>query len=97
MQVRTSNSGRSTGSANRTPLVATTGSQIGMHVSGSKAVKAVVVYQGPLSAPIKQGDIVGDLVITAPGVPEIKIPVAAGASVKKLGLFGRAMVGLKGE
>ena len=85
------------GEQKKVPLVATVGSQIGMHVSGSKAVKAVVVYKGPLSAPVKQGDIVGDLVITAPGVPEIKIPVAAGASVKKLGLFGRAMVGLKGE
>jgi D-alanyl-D-alanine carboxypeptidase (penicillin-binding protein 5/6) len=85
------------GEQKKVPLVATAGSQIGMHVSGSKGVKSVVIYKGPLSAPIKQGDIVGDLLITAPGVPDIKIPVAAGASVKKLGFFGRAMVGLKGE
>jgi D-alanyl-D-alanine carboxypeptidase (penicillin-binding protein 5/6) len=85
------------GEQKQVPLVTTAGSQIGMHVSGAKGVKSVVVYKGPLSAPIKQGDIVGDLLITAPGVPDIKIPVAAGASVKKLGLFGRAMVGLKGE
>ena len=85
------------GEQKQVPLVATTGSQIGMHVTGAKGVKAVVVYKGPLSAPIKQGDIVGDLLISAPGVPDIKIPVAAGASVKKLGLIGRAMVGLRGE
>jgi hypothetical protein len=46
---------------------------------------------------VKEGDIVGELQITAPGTPDIKIPVAAGASVKKLGLIGRAMVGLRGE
>ena len=46
---------------------------------------------------VKEGDIVGNLVITVPGMSKnVEIPVAAGASVEKLGLFGRAMLGLRG-
>ena len=40
---------------------------------------------------------VGELVISAPGTPDKKIPVAAGKSVNQLGLFGKAMLGLRGE
>jgi D-alanyl-D-alanine carboxypeptidase (penicillin-binding protein 5/6) len=78
-------------------LVTAEAAAIGLHVSALKQVKSVVVYKGPLRAPVRQGDVVGELVISAPGVPDIKVPVTAGASVKKLGLFGRAMAGLKGE
>lgn len=79
------------------PLVTADAAAIGLHVSALKQVKSVVVYKGPLHAPVKQGDVVGELIISAPGAQDIKVPVQAGASVKKLGLFGRAMAGLKGE
>jgi len=79
------------------PLVASQDVSVGLHVSALKQIKSTVVYKGPLLAPVKEGDIVGELLITAPGTGEIKIPVAAGASVNKLGLIGRALVGLKGE
>lgn len=79
------------------PLVATQDVSVGLHVSAQKQIKSTVVYNGPLSAPVKEGDIVGELLVTAPGAGEIKIPVAVGASVNKLGLIGRALVGLKGE
>jgi serine-type D-Ala-D-Ala carboxypeptidase (penicillin-binding protein 5/6) len=85
------------GSKEKVPLVSTQEAMIGVHVNALKGVKAEVVYKGPLLAPVKEGDIVGDLVITVPGSKDIKIPVAAGASVQKLGLFGRAMAGLRGE
>jgi len=85
------------GEAKSVPLVTAEAAAIGLHVSALKQVKSVVVYKGPLIAPVKQGDVVGELVISAPGAPDIKVPVTAGASVKKLGLFGRAMAGLKGE
>jgi D-alanyl-D-alanine carboxypeptidase (penicillin-binding protein 5/6) len=85
------------GSKNKVALVSAEEASIGVHVNALKGVKAEVVYKGPLLAPVKEGDIVGDLVITVPGSKDIKIPVAAGATVQKLGLFGRAMVGLRGE
>jgi D-alanyl-D-alanine carboxypeptidase (penicillin-binding protein 5/6) len=79
------------------PLIATADASVGLHVSALKQVKGTVIYKSPLSAPVKEGDIVGELQISAPGAADIKIPVAAGASVKKLGLIGRAMAGLRGE
>jgi serine-type D-Ala-D-Ala carboxypeptidase (penicillin-binding protein 5/6) len=85
------------GEAKTVPLVAAADASVGLHVSALKQVKSTVVYKGPLAAPVKEGDIVGELQISAPGLADIKIPVAAGKSVKKLGLIGRAMVGLRGE
>jgi D-alanyl-D-alanine carboxypeptidase (penicillin-binding protein 5/6) len=85
------------GEAKNVPLVATADASVGLHVAALKQVKSTVVYKGPLLAPVKEGDIVGELLISAPGLPDQKIPVAAGMTVKKLGLIGRAMVGLRGE
>jgi D-alanyl-D-alanine carboxypeptidase (penicillin-binding protein 5/6) len=85
------------GSKTKVPLVATQEFTAGVHISALKNIKAKVAYTGPLSAPVKEGDIVGNLVITVPGMSKnVEIPVAAGASVEKLGLFGRAMLGLRG-
>jgi D-alanyl-D-alanine carboxypeptidase (penicillin-binding protein 5/6) len=78
------------------PLVAAQDVSVGLHVAALKQLKSTVVYKGPLLAPVKEGDIVGELLIGAPGMTEIRVPVAAGASVNKLGLIGRALVGLRG-
>ncbi len=85
------------GAKEKVPLVATQEAIVGVHVNALKGVKAEVVYKGPLLAPVKEGDIVGELVISVPGSADIRVPVAAGATVQKLGLFGRAMVGLRGD
>jgi D-alanyl-D-alanine carboxypeptidase (penicillin-binding protein 5/6) len=85
------------GEQEKVPLVATEDYAIGLHLDAVDKVKGEVVYKGPLSAPVTEGDIVGDLVITAPGTQPRKIPVAAGATVNQLGFFGKAMLGLKGE
>ncbi len=79
------------------PLVAAEGYAIGLHLDAVDKIKGEVVYKGPLHAPVKEGDVVGELVITAPGAPAKRIPVAAGATVNQLGFFGKAMLGLRGE
>jgi serine-type D-Ala-D-Ala carboxypeptidase (penicillin-binding protein 5/6) len=85
------------GAKDTVPLVAAEEASAGVHVGALKQIKSSVVYKGPLLAPVKEGDIVGELVISVPGAKDITVPVAAGASAEKLGLFGRAMVGLRGE
>jgi isocitrate/isopropylmalate dehydrogenase len=65
-------------------------------VDAAKKIKATVVYEGPLSAPVKAGDIVGKLVINAPGREPIEVKVAAGKSVSKLNFLALAMRGLSG-
>jgi D-alanyl-D-alanine carboxypeptidase (penicillin-binding protein 5/6) len=54
-----------------------------------KDMKVTVIYDGPLKAPVTQGQEVGKLVITAPEVATQEIPLLAGASVERLGVFGR--------
>ena len=85
------------GEEEKVSLVATEDYAIGLHLDAVDKVKGEVVYKGPLSAPIKEGDVVGELIITAPGTAPRKIPVAAGKAVNQLGFFGKAMLGLKGE
>lgn len=54
-------------------------------------VKIKVTYQGPLAAPVNQGDKVAQLHILIPGMKEKIYPLYAAANVAKLGWFGRAM------
>lgn len=44
-------------------------------------VDAEVVYTGPLQAPIRAGDTVGELVINLDGLPEKRVPLVADADV----------------
>ena len=85
------------GEAEKVSLVSTEDYSIGLHLDAVDKVKGEVVYKGPLAAPVKEGDIVGELIVSAPGTPDKKIPVAAGKAVNELGLIGKAMMGLKGE
>lgn len=85
------------GEQKQVPLIATSDYAVGLHLDAVDKVKGEVVYKSPLMAPIKEGDVVGDLIVTAPGVGAAKIPVAAGAAVNEMGFFGKAMFGLKGE
>jgi D-alanyl-D-alanine carboxypeptidase (penicillin-binding protein 5/6) len=59
-------------------------------------MRAKVVYDGPLTAPIAKGQHVADLVITSPDMPEQRLPLVADADVAKAGFFGRAWAGLTG-
>ncbi|MGK6324029.1 D-alanyl-D-alanine carboxypeptidase family protein [Sphingomonas sp. DT-51] len=55
-----------------------------------------IVYDGPVKAPIKQGAHIADLVVSAPGLPEQRMPLVAARDVGQAGFFGRAMAGLRG-
>jgi D-alanyl-D-alanine carboxypeptidase (penicillin-binding protein 5/6) len=56
-------------------------------------VRARIVYQGPVKAPIAQGQHIADLVVTAGGV-EQRMPLVAEKAVGEAGFFGRIMAGL---
>jgi serine-type D-Ala-D-Ala carboxypeptidase (penicillin-binding protein 5/6) len=57
-------------------------------------LKATVVYDGPVPAPIHKGDVVAKLSISAPGIPPLETPLAAGADVERRGPIGRAFAAL---
>ncbi|MEQ8745338.1 D-alanyl-D-alanine carboxypeptidase family protein [Pyruvatibacter sp.] len=79
------------GSSRTVPLVLANDLALTMSRDGRKGLDVKVRYDGPLRAPIAAGDTVGQLVVTAPGMPERTVPLVAGASVEELGLFGKAM------
>ncbi|HEX9932601.1 MAG TPA: D-alanyl-D-alanine carboxypeptidase family protein [Allosphingosinicella sp.] len=56
-------------------------------------VRARIVYQGPIKAPIAQGQHIADLVVTAGGV-EQRMPLVAENAVSEAGFFGRILAGL---
>jgi len=53
------------------------------------AMKAVAVYDGPVSAPVSVGQTVGKLTISTPDTPPIDVPLVTTQAVQPLGMFGR--------
>jgi len=45
----------------------------------------------PVAAPVSRGDVLGKLTVSGQGVPDMNVPLLAGADVARLGLPGRAM------
>jgi D-alanyl-D-alanine carboxypeptidase (penicillin-binding protein 5/6) len=48
-----------------------------------------VRYEAPVPAPIAKGQEIGRLLVSGQGVPEMELPLIAGADVEKLGLLPR--------
>lgn len=76
------------------PLVATRAISVGAHRAVRAGMKASVVYDGPLAAPIKKGAVVAHLVVEGPGVRQ-EFPLAAGVRVGRANPFARAAFGLQ--
>jgi D-alanyl-D-alanine carboxypeptidase (penicillin-binding protein 5/6) len=64
----------------------------GIISGGNMRVK--VVYNGPLKAPIKQGQHVADLVVQTSDSPPQVMPLVAAKAVDEAGFFGRIWAGL---
>ena len=58
-------------------------------------MKVAVTYDGPVKAPIARGQQVGVLEITAPGYPDLKVPLVAAESAGSAGWFGRIFLGVR--
>lgn len=77
------------GASKTVPLVAGDALQATLPRRARKDMTVTVSYNAPLPAPLKKGDLVGKLKVTAPGVAAIELPLVAGADVPELGMFGR--------
>lgn len=54
-----------------------------------KDMKVAIDYDRPIPAPVKQGDTVGKIVMTAPDVPAMEAPLIAAESVDRMNALGR--------
>jgi D-alanyl-D-alanine carboxypeptidase (penicillin-binding protein 5/6) len=63
---------------------------IGGHRRDLEALSAEIIYEGPLRAPVSEGDAVGRLEISLPDGRTRSVELEAAASVQRKGAFGRA-------
>ena len=71
------------------PLVVDQPVAVTLSLAERKGLKAVVKMPETVKAPIAQGQEIGKLVVSSPGLPDEEFPLKAGASVERLGFFPR--------
>lgn len=77
------------GKAPRVPLLIKDNVTLTLPRKHRRKMKVKLVYEGPVPAPVAKGGVLGKVVVTVPGQPDLTAPVLAGADVEQLGLFGR--------
>ena len=77
------------------PLVPESDLKVTLPKKSRRGMKVTVKYDGPIPAPIAKGTKLAKLVIEAPEMPPMEIPLVAGADVGKLGFSGRVVAALK--
>jgi D-alanyl-D-alanine carboxypeptidase (penicillin-binding protein 5/6) len=78
------------GQSEMVALRASEGLSIGLHRRAMDDYTAEIVYQGPVDAPVLEGDPIARLVITLPDGHTRSVPLEAAAGVERKGMFGRA-------
>ncbi len=73
------------------PLVGGRDLVITMPRQWRQSAKIEVQYESPISAPVSRGEVLGKLMVSGQGVPQMEVPLLAGADVPRLGLPGRAV------
>lgn len=52
-------------------------------------LQARVIYDNPVAAPVREGQVLGRVVMSAPGIAPVDVPLLASESVDRLGFAGR--------
>ena len=77
------------GQEDTVPLVTQRAIKMSLPRTSRRGLKVKVVYEGPVPAPIEKGAPIARLVVAAPGVDTLEVPLVAGADVGQVGVFGR--------
>jgi D-alanyl-D-alanine carboxypeptidase (penicillin-binding protein 5/6) len=83
------------GSAPTVPLTVASDLVATLPRSGRDQAQVKVIFDGPVSAPIAQGQELGKIIIEAPGYGKMEAPLVAAAAVDREGMFGRAFSNLE--
>jgi D-alanyl-D-alanine carboxypeptidase (penicillin-binding protein 5/6) len=73
------------------PLVGGRDLQVTMPRNWQRRAQVAISYNVPIRAPVARGTTVGQISISGDGVPDLTMPLLAGADVDRLGLPGRAL------
>jgi D-alanyl-D-alanine carboxypeptidase (penicillin-binding protein 5/6) len=82
------------GGEDSVPLVAPRSIAVTLPAGAAASIRAKVVYNGPIKAPIAKGQHVADLVVTTADTPPQTMPLVASEAVGEAGFFGRMWNGL---
>jgi len=83
------------GQQTEVPLIIARDVELTLPRKSRKKMKVRVVYQGPIPAPVKKGDVVAKVIIDLPDREPIEFPLQAASGVEQLGLVGRLGAALK--
>jgi serine-type D-Ala-D-Ala carboxypeptidase (penicillin-binding protein 5/6) len=83
------------GQAPTVPLIATRDVLITLSRKARAGMKASIVYDGPIKAPIAKGTELGKLVVTAPDSKTVEVPLVAAADVAQMGGPQRLLAAFK--
>lgn len=83
------------GNEKTVPLVIPEGLSVTLSREGRKDMEVMVGYDGPIRAPIMEGDSIATLTIAVPDISPIQVPLVAGATVEEMGFMGKLAVALK--
>ena len=78
------------GRSDTVALRASDGLSVGLHRRTADAYTAEIVYDGPVEAPVAEGDPIAMLVVTLPDGNTRSVQLEAASSVARKGMFGRA-------
>ena len=79
------------GDTHTVPLVSVEDIIITVPKAARRSMVVSAVYDGPVAAPVKQGDRIATLRVALPNGTTMDYPLQAGADVEELGLFGRML------
>lgn len=79
------------GKADTVPLVAATPVNVILPKASGNDLQVSVTYDGPVEAPISQGQPIGKLVVKAPDMEAVTVPLVAGKDVKRASYFSRLL------
>lgn len=77
------------GKTPQVPLVGVSDVVVTLPRKARGEMKVAVAFDGPVPAPIRKGDRIASLRITAPAVAPLEVPLVAGVDVDELGALGR--------
>jgi D-alanyl-D-alanine carboxypeptidase (penicillin-binding protein 5/6) len=83
------------GQSSTVPLIAKEPVTMLLHRSQADAVKATLVYKGPVAAPIVENQQIGYLRVEPAGGSAREYPLYAGRAVKEVGVLGKIALGAR--
>jgi len=83
------------GNTAKVPLMVSDDIKITLPVATANKLKATVIMENPVAAPIKKGEKLATLKITAPGIQTKEVELVAGREVRQLGFIGRLGAAIK--